>query len=201
MIWIIDLTALKDGVPYADAAKKETVIQAAKELNLETFLKNFDADKFTGFAERFGQGIAGKNAYAIITLWFPGYPDTSPEDWYKSMLAEGGKELRVTEYDKKEHAETLAKFTVPVEFMYDRSREKIAYPYEQMGYLMYLVRADSVESAKKAIVDGTAKHVLGVIGELANSDGNFRWDLSVFAEMIRDPHVVLKFGRNITMPS
>ena len=200
LLWIIGFIAFKDGVSYADAAKNDLVLQVSKELNLEDYLKDFDAKKVTGFAERFGQGIVGKNAYAIVTLWYPGFPDYSAETWFKTMLADGGKDLGISEWDKKEHAEIISQFIIPVVFMYDESKDKIGYPYDQMGYLFYLVRGDSVEDAKKAVVNGTAKHLLGVIGEFANNIGSFREDLGVLAEMIGNPYTIIKRGRYFSVP-
>lgn len=200
LMWIIGFTSFRDGGSYADAAKNDLVIQVSEELNLENYLKNFDAKKITGFVERFGQGIKGKKAYAVVTLWYPGYPDYSAETWFKVMLADGGNEIGVSEWDKKEHEEILSKFSVPVIFMYNKSKDKIAYPYDQMGYLFYLVRADSADDAKQAVVNGTAKHILGVIGEFANNIGSFRDDLRVLAEIIRDPYAIKKRGQYFNAP-
>ena len=200
LLWIIGFIAFKDGISYDAAAKDELVLQVSKELNLDEYLKDFNAKKVTGFAERFGQGITGKNPYAIVTLWYPGFPDYSAETWFKTMLADGGKDLGISEWDKKEHNEILSKFTIPVVFMYDKSKDKIGYPYDQLGYLFYLVRADSVEEAKKLVVNGTAKHILGVIGEFANNIGSFREDLGVLAEMIGNPYTIIKRGRYFSVP-
>jgi hypothetical protein len=200
LLWIIGFLSFRDGLSYDEAAKSDLVIQVSKELNLEDYLKNFDAKKITGFAERFGQGNKGKTAYAVASLWYPGDPDYSAETWFKVMLAEGEKEIGVSEWDKKEMEEILAKFSVPVIFMYDKSKEKIGYPYEHLGYLFYLVRADSVNDAKQAVVKRTAKHILGVIGEFANNIGSFRDDLKVFGEIIGDPSAIKKRGRYFSAP-
>ena len=200
LLWIIGFTAFRDGVSYSDVAKNDLVIRVSKELHLENYLKNFNSKKITGFVERFGQGIKGKKAYAVVTLWYPGYPDYSAETWFKTMLADGEKEIGVSEWDKKEHKEILAKFSVPVIFMYNKSKDKIAYPFHQLGYLFYLVRANSVDEAKQAVVSGTAKHILGVIGEFANNIGSFRDDLRVLAEIIRDPYAIKKRGQYFSAP-
>jgi len=194
--WIIGFKAFRDGSSYAEAAGTDLVKRAAKVLGTGGYLSEFDPDKIGDYALRFGQGMKDKNRYAVVSLWHPGR-DYPADDWCKAMLADGGRELHIYESDRQEHAQMVKRFEGLAEplFVWDLSREKTGYPYDQMGYVMYLVTANTAAEAIGKVATGAAKHILGVTGEAANNISGFRDDVAIFAEIIGDPSRIVVRGQ------